>query len=522
MADGLSASAATSFSLDGSAGIVGLDGIEYDSLSHRLQMILLMEKNASKASNESLSSSFLKKLYEDVMSKRDVIILMVVTEKPELEIMITDALDAPFNVQGKQHPGKVHRVEKLGDIWEFYVQVPLLKEGPLGRGRSNSLLNFSQIMNRYHQLAETAVAENRNKLRGWKSDPMSRKEREQRYLMGGGIDLKPQHPSCARCQHPFLDGPPENATVDDQNQEDVSNYMELCEEVKAWKNDKENVEQPQCPTTLELIDKMPSAPKPRKKFGHCHCHQCKANGRDRVHGTCPIGCFYEGVQYAFSQFPICLCTCDAFIDLGQYHAIVAVLTVTTSQSRNADSRANAVEWLERGMNVNHEQQRTSAVVYSNLMQNGSRAGNSNVALNIDNEAALTQSLHMVGNSTFDHGTLRALRAQVDAVQHPAGPTFTQYGDLNIHGRTTAADCRNTNNRLQGRALCDLESDGGAEQGEMTKGGDGFNCDCTVIASSLLATKPNPIAICNIIGIGIIYVYAEYKSHEDSCYSNSGT
>jgi hypothetical protein len=54
MADGLSASAATSFSLDGSAGIVGLDGIEYDSLSHRLQMILLMEKNASKASNESL------------------------------------------------------------------------------------------------------------------------------------------------------------------------------------------------------------------------------------------------------------------------------------------------------------------------------------------------------------------------------------------------------------------------------------------------------------------------------------
>jgi hypothetical protein len=41
------------------------------------------------------------------MSKRDMIILMVVTEKPELEIMITDALDAPFNAQGKQHPGWV-------------------------------------------------------------------------------------------------------------------------------------------------------------------------------------------------------------------------------------------------------------------------------------------------------------------------------------------------------------------------------------------------------------------------------
>ena len=176
------------------------------------------------------------------------------------------------------------------------------------------------------------------------------------------------------------------------------------------------------------------------------------------------------------------------------------------------------------MNVNREQQHTSAEVYSNLMQNGSLAGNSNVALNINNEAALAQSLHMVGNSTFDHGTLRALRAQVDAVQHPAGPIFTRYSDLNIHGRTTAADRRNTNNHLQGCALCDLESDGGAEQGEMTeeRGGDGFNCNCAVIASSPLATRPNHIAVCNIIGIGVIYVYAEYKSNEDSCYSNAGT
>ncbi|KAL3810895.1 hypothetical protein ACHAXA_000424 [Cyclostephanos tholiformis] len=316
-ADGLLASAATSFSLDGSAGIVGPDGIEYDSLSHRVQMILLIDKNATKASNELLSSLFVKKLYEDVMNKHDAFISMVVPEKPKLEIVIMDALDAPCNVQGKQHPDKVHHIGKLVDIWEIYEQVPVLKEGLLGRGRSNSLLNFSHIMIRYHQLAETGVAKNRNKLRGWKSDSMSREEWEQRYLMGGDIDLKPQYLWCARCQHPFLDGPLENATVDEQNQEDVSNNMQLCEEVKAWKKDKENVEQPRCPKTLELIDKMPSAPKPRKKFGHCHCHQFKANGRDRVHGSCPIGCFYKGVQYAFSQCPICLCTCNAFIDLGR-------------------------------------------------------------------------------------------------------------------------------------------------------------------------------------------------------------
>jgi hypothetical protein len=70
---------------------------------------------------------------------------------------------------------------------------------------------------------------------------------------------------------------------------------------------------------------------------------------------------------------------------------------------------------------------------------------------------------MVGNATFDHGTLRALWATVNGLKHPAGTTSTEHGDLNQHGRITSANCCNTNNHLQGHPhahLYDLTTVGG--------------------------------------------------------------
>ena len=57
------------------------------------------------------------------------------------------------------------------------------------------------------------------------------------------------------CQHNFFDGPPDNGTADELNSENVRAYMQVCQQVRAWKKDKENYKQPQCPTMLELIKK---------------------------------------------------------------------------------------------------------------------------------------------------------------------------------------------------------------------------------------------------------------------------
>jgi hypothetical protein len=68
-------------------------------------MAVLMDKNASGASSESLTASYVKGMYDAVMRQRNAIISEVIAVKPELEILIMDALDEPFNVQNCQRPG---------------------------------------------------------------------------------------------------------------------------------------------------------------------------------------------------------------------------------------------------------------------------------------------------------------------------------------------------------------------------------------------------------------------------------
>ncbi len=112
------------------------------------------------------------------------------------------------------------------------------------------------------------------------------------------------------------------------------------------------------------------------------------------------------------------------------------------------------------LNVNREQRRTSAEFYTNAIEDGNIAPNAMTATNIGHDAALSQTLFMVGNSTFEHGTLRALRSFVDDVRHPAGLTIPQYGYMNVHGHSTLADQGHTNIRMEGCSLvelCDLTS-----------------------------------------------------------------
>ncbi len=85
---------------------------------------------------------------------------------------------------------------------------------------------------------------------------------------------------------------------------------------------------------------------------------------------------------------ICLCICDAFVNLGQYHATVSVSTVPTVQICSKDARASARDWLEGSMNVNCEQKRLSAEFYAHATQSGELLSNTMVASNIENDASL--------------------------------------------------------------------------------------------------------------------------------------
>ncbi len=101
------ADAAATAAIGGGACIVESDLSEFDSLSCQTQMIVLMDTNASGASNESSTASNVKSIFDAVMRQRDAIIAEVIAVKPELKILITYALDGPFNVQNRQRPGKI-------------------------------------------------------------------------------------------------------------------------------------------------------------------------------------------------------------------------------------------------------------------------------------------------------------------------------------------------------------------------------------------------------------------------------
>ena len=126
---------------------------------------------------------------------------------------------------------KMHCVEKLEDIWEYYEQVPMLRAGFIWRLRATSLGSYTDMMCRYHHsLAEVAVTKNWNRLGGWKYEPMSE---VRLFLMDGGVELRLQFPYCPRCQHSFFDGPPDNDTAEELNSEDVCAYMQVCQQVRA-------------------------------------------------------------------------------------------------------------------------------------------------------------------------------------------------------------------------------------------------------------------------------------------------
>jgi hypothetical protein len=61
-----------------------------------------MVRNASSGSNKSSTALYVKNMYDAVMRQQDAIIAEVVKEKPELGILIRDALDAPFCIQNCQ------------------------------------------------------------------------------------------------------------------------------------------------------------------------------------------------------------------------------------------------------------------------------------------------------------------------------------------------------------------------------------------------------------------------------------
>ena len=119
---------------------------------------------------------------------------------------------------------------------------------------------------------------------------------------------------------------------------------------------------------------------------------------------------------------------------------------TIGTQQNQRDKDDERQWLVQNLNVNRMQQEVSAAAYAQMARDGNIAVEGAAVFNIANQGALAQAMSMHANRPV-HATLTSLRRRVDAMQHPAGPSHTIVGDMNVHGRQTAADKRVTNNGL---------------------------------------------------------------------------
>ena len=330
-------------------------------LSHRTQMILVMDTNKSSKNDDSITANFAKQLLDSVLSKEDRIIELIHAEKCHLVEDMAEALHAPFPVAKKgKRAGKYQYCEKLVDIWLVFKQVDSLIAEARGGTRSNPLKSFENIMAKMDRLADEKVEDNLNKFKCWKSDPMPIGEKDRRYLEGGGIHFEGgQYPYCPnpKCRHTLIDQPPGNAIVREQNRLANTAYLQQCEAFKLWKNGQGL--QPICQITNTPLEKMPKPPTPLEPMLRCHCSQNRADPRAGL--KCAVDCRVNNMQYELGKCPLCKCVCCAFIPLKKYDAIVTATTLGAVQQQNA--QAESADWLNSHINVNRMQQRVSAEYY---------------------------------------------------------------------------------------------------------------------------------------------------------------
>ena len=417
------------------------------------QMYTLLNTNRSASNPNSLTAEEIKSLYKNLFASRVAIIDTVASEANKAALR--REMEAPLNANPRSKPGKYEYVIKLVNIW--MVMKDMLDDGidsflNQRRSRTNStavhLGVYVEKMETFEGIAAESVETNRQRAMSMKSERMPPGELERKYLDPGVRLDSVQYPCCPNpnCTHELIDGPPSNNDADRLNEEDVVAHVALCREVSAWMAG--NGPQPTDPETGELLTKHPKTPTQRDKFIRCHCHQKKAN--IRTGDQCPVSCKYKGVNYPVGSCPICKCNCKLFIKMKDYLPMVIANSQPPPKS-SRDTQRDATVYLNNSLSVNRIQQEASAQFYNQQIAAGQLAADSNIASHVRNQGHLAGALHMVANRP-NQDVLQLLRKQVEATQHPSGPTFTNVGDMRTYGRRSSADDRVRNNGLEVNGL----------------------------------------------------------------------
>ena len=134
------------------------------------------------------------------------------------------------------------------------------------------------------------------------------------------------------------------------------------------------------------------------------------------------------------------------VEIDNYRTIRLATTLATK----VEDPETTMSFLNDGMNVNRMTEQNTYMHLYNQVGNGGieSISNPSAAKHICDAGALAQSMHILNNPP-PHHIMNDLRNKVDNIQHPAGPTHTEYADMQVHCRSsTAASAQVYNNNLE--------------------------------------------------------------------------
>ena len=132
---------------------------------------------------------------------------------------------------------------------------------------------------------------------------------------GGTLPSVPDLRTCPFCKHDFVDEPPSNKRILQENLEAQKTHENRLHIFKAHQeNPSKNP--PLLGRDNQPLTKAPKKPVAKEPILVCHCHQMYCCNKTDFGSTCPILCKKkDGSRYDYEkrsgcQCPICQCQCN--------------------------------------------------------------------------------------------------------------------------------------------------------------------------------------------------------------------
>jgi len=208
-----------------------------------------------------------------------------------------------------------------------------------------------RLVSTMHEAVDFLViekADGKEKVALLRGEKRTNQQLERKFLEGGGTLPRDEVLSrCAFCKHSSVDWPPENETVQSENNLRFGEHAKIVDKWNKYKEGKGP-----CPKTAtgKLYTRCPPPPKTESLLLQCHCHQMACSRKGSLVGsTCIIGCCKDdGKVYGWSEgactCPICCCPCKKSYAIRHIMKIGLELT-RKSEATGVNSSTNSRELI---------------------------------------------------------------------------------------------------------------------------------------------------------------------------------